>query len=119
WLERPILFVFPLTGALASLVLAHNVIYLSPRRHGVLHGGAHLLGRFRHARDFVLAIYDSVLDHDRQRSRSTVQPGLQFSRRRPFMFGGDGLSVFLVMLFSPAIIYSVFQGKPKADAGDY
>jgi hypothetical protein len=33
--------------------------HLSPRRHGLLHGGAHLLGRFRHARDLVLAIYDS------------------------------------------------------------
>src|SRR5262249_12621975 len=31
WFERPILFVFPLAGALASLVLAHNVIY---RRDG-------------------------------------------------------------------------------------
>ena len=51
--------------------------------------GRDLLSGFRDARDLVLAVNDPVLDHDRQRSRSTLQSCLHVLGRRSFRLPSD------------------------------
>ena len=110
WFERPILFVFPMIGALASLVLAQNVIY---RRDGT---AFYMVALIFSAAFGTLAIsfwpymipFSITID-----SAAAPQSSLAF------MFWGAGLFVFPLMLVYTAISYFVFHGKAKADAGDY
>lgn len=110
WFERPILFVFPLAGALASLVLAHNVIY---RRDGT---PFYMVALIFSAAFGTLAIsfwpymipFSITID-------SAAGPHSSIA----FMFWGAGLFVFPLMLVYAAISYFVFHGKVKADTADY
>lgn len=110
WFERPILFVFPLAGALASLVLAHNVIY---RRDGT---PFYMVALIFSAAFGTLAIsfwpymipFSITID-------SAAAPHSSLA----FMFWGAGLFVFPLMLIYAAISYLVFHGKVKADVGEY
>jgi cytochrome bd ubiquinol oxidase subunit II len=110
WFERPILFVFPLAGALASLVLTHNVIY---RRDGT---PFYMVALIFSAAFGTLAIsfwpymipFSITID-------SAAAPHSSLA----FMFWGAGLFVFPLMLAYAVISYFVFHGKVKADVGDY
>ena len=110
WFERPILFVFPLAGALASLVLAHNVI---DRRDGT---PFYMVALIFSAAFGTLAIsfwpymipFSITID-------SAASPHSSLA----FMFWGAGLFVFPLMLVYAAISYFVFHGKVKADVGEY
>jgi len=110
WFERPILFVFPLAGALASLVLAHNVIY---RRDGT---PFYMVALIFSAAFGTLAIsfwpymipFSITID-------SAAAPHSSLA----FMFWGAGLFVFPLMLVYAVISYFVFHEKVKADAGEY
>jgi len=110
WLERPILFVFPLIGVLASLVLAHNVIY---RRDST---AFYMVALIFSAAFGTLAISFwpymipfSIMIDDAAAPHSSLA----------FMFWGAGLFVFPLMLVYTVISYFVFHGKVKADVGDY
>jgi len=110
WLEQPILFVFPLAGALASLVLAHSVIY---RRDGT---PFYMVALIFSAAFGTLAIsfwpymipFSITID-------SAAAPHSSLA----FMFWGAGLFVFPLMLIYTAISYYVFHGKAKVEAADY
>ena len=110
WFERPILFVFPLAGALASLVLARYVIY---RRDGT---PFYMVALIFSAAFGTLAVsfwpymipFSITID-------SAAAPHSSLA----FMFWGAGLFVFPLMLAYTVISYLVFHGKAKADAGHY
>jgi cytochrome d ubiquinol oxidase subunit II len=110
WLERPIMFVFPLVGALASLVLARNVLY---RRDGT---PFYMVALIFLAAFGTLAIsfwpymipYSITID-------SAASPHSSLA----FMFWGAGVLVFPLMLAYTVISYFVFHGKAKTGAGDY
>ena len=110
WFERPILFVFPLAGALASLVLARDVIY---RRDGT---PFYMVALIFSAAFGTLAVsfwpymipFSITID-------SAAAPHSSLA----FMFWGAGLFVFPLMLAYTVMSYLVFHGKAKADAGHY
>jgi len=110
WFERPILFVFPLAGALASLVLAQNVIF---RRDGT---PFYMVALIFSAAFGTLAIsfwpymipFSITID-------SAASPHSSLA----FMFWGAGLFVFPLMLVYAAISYFVFHGKVKAEVAGY
>jgi cytochrome d ubiquinol oxidase subunit II len=110
WFEQPILFVFPLAGALASLVLAHNVIY---RQDGT---PFYMVALIFSAAFGTLAIsfwpymipFSITID-------SAAAPHSSLA----FMFWGAGVFVFPLMLVYAAISYFVFHGKVKAEVGEY
>ena len=63
WLERPYLFMFPVIGALAVIMLAFS-LRLPPGRATVSHGRADLPRSVWHARHLVLAVHNSLhADH--------------------------------------------------------
>ena len=110
WLEQPILFVFPVAGALASMVLAHSVIY---RRDDA---PFYMVALIFSAAFGTLAIsfwpymipFSITID-------SAAAPHSSLA----FMFWGAGLFVFPLMLVYTAISYYVFHGKTKVEAVDY
>ena len=110
WFERPILFVFPLAGALASLVLAHSVIY---RRDGT---PFYMVALIFSAAFGTLAIsfWPYMIPFS-----ITVDSAAAPHSTLAFMFWGAGLFVFPLMLAYTVMSYLVFHGKAKADAGHY
>jgi cytochrome d ubiquinol oxidase subunit II len=102
WIERPYLFVFPVIGALAAIVLAVGVrfrrdalplptvvaIFLSAF-------GTLALSFWPYMIPFVLTIDEASAPH----------------ASLAFMFWGEGLFVFPLMLLYTVISYSVFRGK--------
>jgi cytochrome bd ubiquinol oxidase subunit II len=102
WLERPYLFVFPAIGIVAAIVLAASV---RQRRDGP----AYYMVVLIFATAFgTLAISFwpymipfSITINDAAAPRSSLA----------FMFWGEGLFVFPLMLVYTAVNYSVFRGK--------
>ena len=110
WLERPILFIFPIVGALASLVLALNVIY---RRDNT---PFYMVALIFSAAFGTLAIsfWPYMIPFS-----ITIESAAAPHSSLAFMFWGAGLFVFPLMLTYTAISYYVFHGKAKAEAADY
>jgi cytochrome bd ubiquinol oxidase subunit II len=109
WLERPGLFVFPLAGVLASLVLAHSVHRRKDDRPFSMVAlifaaafGTLAISFWPYMIPFSITIDSAAAPH------STLA----------FMFWGEGLFVFPLMLAYTAISYFVFHGKTKPEAGD-
>jgi cytochrome d ubiquinol oxidase subunit II len=110
WLERPYLFVFPVIGALAALVLAIGIRH---RRDDlpfpmvvlifVSAFGALAISFWPHMIPFVL----------------TVDEAAAPPSSLAFMFWGCGVVVFPLMLLYTIISYSVFSGKVETTAGRY
>jgi cytochrome d ubiquinol oxidase subunit II len=110
WLERPYLFVFPAIGVIAALAAAESV---RSRRDGVLYYMVALI--FAAAFDtlaisfwpymipFSITIEDAAAPH----------PSLAF------MFWGEGVFVFPLMLIYTVISYSVFRGKVRPTVDHY
>jgi len=102
WLERPYLFVFPVIGALAAVVLAASVRY---RRDELPFPmviliflsafGTLAVSFWPYMIPFVLTIDEAAAPHS----------------SLAFMFWGEGLFVFPLMLLYTLISYSVFRGK--------
>jgi cytochrome bd ubiquinol oxidase subunit II len=110
WLERPVLLIFPVTGLIAITVLAHSVRH----RHDDLPFtmvaltfasafGTLAISFWPYMIPFSITIDDAAAPH----------PSLAF------MFWGEGLFVFPLMLVYAAVNYSVFRGKVRADSGNY
>ena len=110
WIERPSLFVFPLIGALATLVLAYSVRH---RRDGAPFPmvalifaaafGTLAISFWPYMIPFSITIDDAAAPHS----------------SLAFMFWGEGLFVFPLMLVYTAISYRVFRGKASAAAHHY
>jgi cytochrome bd ubiquinol oxidase subunit II len=108
WLERPYLFVFPVFGALAALVLAVSVRY---RRDElpfpmvmlifVAAFGTLAFSFWPHIIPFVLTIDEAAA------------PPSSLN----FMFWGCGVVVFPLMLLYTLVSYSVFKGKVETTTG--
>jgi cytochrome bd ubiquinol oxidase subunit II len=110
WLERPYLFVFPAIGALAAMVLAASV---RQRRDGppfymvslifVAAFGTLAISFWPYMIPFSITIADAAAPHS----------------SLAFMFWGEGLFVFPLLLVYTAVSYTVFRGKVGATSGHY
>jgi cytochrome d ubiquinol oxidase subunit II len=102
WMERPYLFVFPVIGALAAVVLAVSVRY---RRDELPFPmviliflsafGTLAISFWPYIIPFVLTVDEAAAPHS----------------SLAFMFWGEGLFVFPLMLLYTVISYRVFRGK--------
>jgi cytochrome d ubiquinol oxidase subunit II len=110
WLERPYLFVFPAVSAVAALVAAASV---RRRRDGVpfymvalifaAAFGTLAISFWPYMIPFSITIDDAAAPHS----------------SLAFMFWGEGLFVFPLMLLYTVINYSVFRGKVRSTADHY
>ena len=102
WLERPYLFIFPVIGALATIVLALSVRH---RQDGVPFVmvalifiaalGTLAISFWPYMVPFAITVADAAAPHS----------------SLAFMFWGEGLFVFPLMLLYTVISLSVFRGK--------
>ena len=110
WLERPYLFVFPAISVLAAIVLAISV---RQRRDGlpfymvaiifVAAFGTLAISFWPYMISFSITIKEAAAPHS----------------SLAFMFWGEGLFVFPLMLLYTVISYSVFRGKVRSAVEHY
>jgi cytochrome bd ubiquinol oxidase subunit II len=110
WLERPYLFVFPAIGIVAAIVLAasvrqrrdeppyYMVVLIFAAAFGTL-----AISFWPYMIPFTIAIEDAAAPHS----------------SLAFMFWGEGLFVFPLMLVYTAISYAVFRGKVRPASVNY
>jgi cytochrome bd ubiquinol oxidase subunit II len=110
WVERPLLFVFPAAGAMATLLLARSV---ERRRDGV----PFLMVTLIFAAAFgtlAISFWPYMIPFT-----ITIDAAAAPHASLAFMFWGAGLFVFPLMLAYTAINYSVFRGKAGSTSHDY
>ena len=102
WMERPYLFVFPAIGVVAASVLAHSILRHDDRWPFVMVTlifisafGTLALSFWPYMIPFTLTIESSAAPHS----------------SLAFMFWGEGLFVFPLMLLYAAFGYRVFRGR--------
>jgi cytochrome bd ubiquinol oxidase subunit II len=102
WLERPYLFVFPAIGIVAAIVLAGSV---RTRRDGM---PFYMVALMFAAAFGTLAIsfWPYMIPFS-----ITVEQAAAPHTSLAFMFWGEGLFIFPLMLLYTVISYSVFRGK--------
>jgi cytochrome bd ubiquinol oxidase subunit II len=110
WLDRPYLFVFPAIGVVAAIVLAVSVRY---RRDGppfymvalifAAAFGTLAISFWPYMIPFSITIAEAAAPH----------------ASLAFMFWGEGLFVFPLMLLYTVISYTVFRGKVRPTVGHY
>jgi cytochrome d ubiquinol oxidase subunit II len=110
WVERPYLLVFPIVGAGAVAMLTASfrrqqdsvpfvcVVVMFAAAFGTL-----AVSFWPYMIPFSITIDDAAAPHS----------------SLAFMFWGEGLFVFPLMLIYAAVNYSVFRGKVRPDAGSY
>jgi cytochrome d ubiquinol oxidase subunit II len=110
WLERPYLFIFPLVGSIAAIVLAANVRLHRDRAPFYMVAiifaaafGTLAISFWPYMIPFSITIDEAAAPH------TTLA----------FMFWGEGLFVFPLMLFYQAVSYRVFRGKVTPTSGHY
>jgi cytochrome bd ubiquinol oxidase subunit II len=110
WIERPYLFVFPLLGALATLVLARSVRHRHDRAPFLMVAlvfvaafGTLAISFWPYMIPFSITIEAAAAPHS----------------SLAFMFWGAGLFVFPLMLVYTAISYTVFRGKVRPASVNY
>ena len=110
WLERPYLFVFPAIGVIAALVAAESV---RSRRDEVPY---HMVALIFAAAFGTLAIsfWPYMIPFS-----ITIEQAAAPHSSLAFMFWGEGLFVFPLMLVYTVISYSVFRGKVRPTADHY
>jgi cytochrome bd ubiquinol oxidase subunit II len=110
WLERPYLFVFPVIGVLAAIVLAASV---RQRRDDlpfymvslifVAAFGTLAISFWPYMIPFSITVEEAAAPHS----------------SLAFMFWGEGLFVFPLMLIYAVVNYAVFRGKVSTSSGHY
>ena len=110
WLERPYLFVFPVIGAVAAIVLAASI---RDRRDGA---PFYMVALMFAAAFGTLAIsfWPYMIPFE-----ITVDQAAAPHSSLAFMFWGEGLFVFPLMLVYTVVSYSVFRGKVRQTAEHY
>jgi cytochrome d ubiquinol oxidase subunit II len=110
WIDRPYLFIFPATGAVAALVLAGNILHhndywpfymvtlIFMSAFGTL-----ALSFWPHMIPFAI----------------TIDEGAAPPSTLAFMFWGEGLFVYPLMLLYAVVSYRVFRGKVGSMPGHY
>jgi cytochrome d ubiquinol oxidase subunit II len=110
WLERPVLFIFPAIGAIATLVLAEGV---RSRRDST----PFLMVALIFAASFgtlAISFWPYMIPFS-----ITVTAAAAPHASLAFMFWGEGLFVFPLMLVYTVTNYGVFRGKARSAAHDY
>src|SRR5467141_3802690 len=110
WLERPYLFIFPAIGIIAALVAASSV---RRRRDG--------LPFYMVALIFVAAFGTLAISFWPYMIpfSITIAEGAAPHSSLAFMFWGEGLFVFPLMLIYTVVSYRVFKGKVGTTTGHY
>jgi cytochrome d ubiquinol oxidase subunit II len=110
WLERPVLFIFPAVGAVATLVLAESV---RSRRDGRPFPMVALIFAASFG-TLAISFWPYMIPFS-----ITVAEAAAPRASLAFMFWGAGLFVFPLMLAYTAISYRVFRGKASSISHDY
>jgi len=110
WLERPYLFVFPVTGAFATIALAASV---RRRQDGPPFVMVALIFTAAFA-TLAISFWPYMIPFT-----ITVAEAAAPHSTLAFMFWGAGLFVFPLMLLYTAISLSVFRGKVRATTDQY
>jgi cytochrome bd ubiquinol oxidase subunit II len=110
WLERPYLFVFPAIGIVAAIVLATSV---RRRRDGA---PFYMVATIFASAFGTLAIsfWPYMIPFS-----ITIDQAASVHASLAFMFWGEGLFVFPLMLVYTAISFRVFRGKATSEATHY
>ncbi|HSZ52568.1 MAG TPA: cytochrome d ubiquinol oxidase subunit II [Caulobacteraceae bacterium] len=106
WLDRPYLFVFPAIGALAAIVLAYSV-----RRRS--DGPPFLMASLIFIAAFgtlALSFWPYMIPF-----QITIKEAAAPQNSLAFMFWGEGIFVFPLMLAYAIFSYAVFRGKVRSD----
>jgi cytochrome bd ubiquinol oxidase subunit II len=110
WLERPYLFAFPAIGALAAVVLAASVRF---RRDGPPFYMAALIFAAAFG-TLAISFWPYMIPFS-----ITIEEAAAPYSSLAFMFWGEGLFVFPLMLIYTVISYAVFRGKVRPTADHY
>jgi cytochrome bd ubiquinol oxidase subunit II len=110
WLERPYLFAFPAIGALAAVVLAASVRF---RRDGPPFYMAALIFAAAFG-TLAISFWPYMIPFS-----ITIEEAAAPYSSLAFMFWGEGLFVFPLMLIYTVISYTVFRGKVRPTADHY
>ena len=110
WLERPYLFVFPAFGAVAAIGLAASVLHRWDATPFIMvvimfaaAFGTLAISFWPYMIPFSITVDEAAAPHS----------------SLAFMFWGEGLFVFPLMLLYTVISYSVFRGKVRPTANHY
>jgi cytochrome bd ubiquinol oxidase subunit II len=110
WIDRPYLFMFPAIGAVAAIVLAASILRRNDRWPFYMVSlifasafGTLALSFWPYMIPFVITIGEAAAPHS----------------SLAFMFWGEGLFVFPLMLLYTLISYRVFRGKVATSGGHY
>jgi cytochrome d ubiquinol oxidase subunit II len=110
WIDRPYLFIFPAIGAIAALVLAASILHHNDRWPFyavsiifVTAFGTLAFSFWPYMIPFVITIDEGAAPHS----------------SLAFMFWGEGILVFPLMLLYTLVSYRVFRGKVEATTGHY
>ena len=110
WVERPYLFMFPVIGAMATVLLAFSVRYRWDEVPFLMVTVIFLCAFGTLALSFWPYMIPFVLT-----AEEAAVPQSSLAR----MFWGEGLFVFPLMLFYTAISYSIFRGKVRSAPENY
>jgi len=110
WLERPYLFVFPAIGVIAAFVAAASV---RRRRDGVPYYMVALIFATAFG-TLAISFWPYMIPFS-----ITIEEAAAPHSSLAFMFWGEGLFIFPLMLIYTVISYSVFRGKVRPTAGHY
>jgi cytochrome bd ubiquinol oxidase subunit II len=110
WLERPYLFVFPAIGVLAALVLANSV---RRRRDGPPFYMAALIFAVAFG-TLAISFWPYMIPFS-----ITIAEAAAPQSSLAFMFWGEGLFIFPLMLVYAIVSYSVFRGKVRSEPEHY
>jgi cytochrome bd ubiquinol oxidase subunit II len=110
WLERQYLFVFPVIGALSAIVLAFSVRY----RHDDLPFPMVVLIFVATFATLAISFWPYIIPFT-----LTIHNAAAPQSSLAFMFWGEGLFVFPLLLLYSVISYSIFRGKVHTIADHY
>ena len=110
WVERPYLFVFPAIGVIAALVAAVSV---RQRRDGVPYYMVALIFAAAFG-TLAISFWPYMIPFS-----ITIEEAAAPHSSLAFMFWGEGLFVFPLMLLYTVISYTVFRGKVRPTADHY